>query len=57
MSLEEAKQSGEEFRLSGAGAELIGTDFGQIEELLRPTLVTERCRQRGEGKRHQIVWV
>jgi len=57
VSLEEAKQSGEEFRLSGAGAQLIGPDSGQVEESLRPTLVTERCRQRGEGKRHRIVWV
>jgi len=57
VSLEEAKQSGEELPVTRAGAQLIGPDSGQVEESLRPTLVTERCRQRGEGKRHRIVWV
>ena len=57
MSLEEAKQSGEDLPVSRAGAQLIGPDSGQVEESLRPTLVTERCRQRDEGKRHRIVWV
>ena len=57
MSLQEAKQRGEEVRVSSAGAKLIGPDSGQIEESLRPTLVAERCRKRGEGKCHRIVWV
>ena len=57
MSFEEAKQRGEEVAIARAGAQLVGPDSGQVEEPLRPTLVTERCRQRGEGKSHRIVWV
>ena len=57
VRFEEAKQRGEQFRVAGPGAQLIGPNSGQVEEPLRPTLVTERCRERGEGERHRIVWV
>ena len=57
MRFEEAKQSGEEFRLARPFAQLFSPDSGQIEESVRPTLFTKRCRKRGEGKSHRIVWV
>ena len=56
MRFEEAEQRGEQRRLAGPGPQLICPDSGQVEEPLRPTLVAERCRERGEGKSHRIIW-
>ena len=56
MRFEEAKQRGEQRRVAGPARELIRPDSGQVEEPLRPAFVAERCRKRGEGKRHRIIW-
>jgi hypothetical protein len=31
-------------------------DSGQIEEPLRPPIVAKRCRKRGQGKGHWVIW-
>jgi hypothetical protein len=57
VRFEEAKECRKEFHMPRPRAQLVSPNSGQIEESLRPTLLTKRCRERGEGKSHRIVWV
>jgi len=57
MRFEKPQQGGEQLRVACPEAQLLSPDSGQIEETLRPTLLTKRCRKRGEGENHRIVWV
>ena len=50
MRFEKPQQRGKKRRLARSGAKLVCPDSGQIEEPLRPPLVAERCRKRGERK-------
>ena len=54
MRLEEAQQGGEQRWIVEAAPELVGPDSGQIDKPLRPTLSTERCGKRSEGKRYRV---
>jgi hypothetical protein len=56
MGFEEAQQRGEKRRIVEAAPELLGPDSGQVEKPLPPTLVLERCRERGEGNSRGIIW-
>jgi hypothetical protein len=56
MRFEEGDQRGQQHRVGGAPPKLIRPDSGQVEEALRPPLVTKRCRQRGEGKSLSVIW-
>ena len=44
VSLEETQQRGEKRWLRRSAPELLSPDSGQIDEPLRPTLLTKRCR-------------
>ena len=57
MRFQEAKHGGEKRRFAEPGPQLLSPDSGQIEEPLRPTLIAERCRQRGESKNQGITVV
>jgi hypothetical protein len=56
VSFEEAQQRGEKRRIAQPVPELVGPDSGQVEKALRPTIVPERCRERGEGNSCGIIW-
>ena len=56
MRFEEAQQRGEQRGFARLRPQLICPDSGQVEEPLRPPLVAERCRKRGEGKRDRVIW-
>jgi len=56
MGLEECNERRKEDRIVRPAPELICPDSGQVEEPLRPALVAKRCRKRGKGKSHRIVW-
>ena len=56
MRFEEAQQGREQHGIGGALTELASPDSGQVDEPLRPTFAPKRCRQRGEGKSHRIIW-
>ena len=51
VRFEEAQQRREQRRLGRPRPKLVRPDSGQVEEPLRPPLVAERCRKRGESKR------
>jgi len=57
VRFEKAQQRREQVRLTRSAAKLVGPDSGQVDEPLRPTLVTDRCRKRGEGKSHWVIVV
>ena len=57
MAFQEAEQAREQRRLPCPRPQLVSPDSGQIEKPLRPTLITERCRQRGESKNQGITVV
>jgi len=57
VRFEKTQQSREQLLVARSGAQLVRPDSGQVEEPLRPTLIAERCHERGEGKRYRIVWV
>jgi len=57
VRFEKAEQGGEQRRVAGSRAQFVSPDSGQIEEPMRPSLVAERCRQRGESESHRIIWV
>ena len=57
VAFEEAQQRGEERGLVGARAQLFRPDSGQIEKALRPTFVTKRLGQGGEGNNQGITVV
>ena len=57
MPLEEAEERCQQLWLPRASAKLVSPDSGQVEEPLRPTLIAERCRQRGERKNQGITVV
>ena len=56
MRLQKGDQGAEERRLPSSAAKLVCPDSGQVEEALRPALVAKRCRKRGKGKSHRIIW-
>ena len=57
MRFEEAQQSGEKSVLAGPQPQLVSPDSGQVDEPLRPTRVTKRCRKCGESENHRIIVV
>lgn len=57
MRFEEAQQRSEQVRFAGPAPQLVSPDSGQVDEPLRPTLVTDRCRKRGEGESYRIIVV
>jgi two-component system, cell cycle response regulator DivK len=56
MGFEEGDQRGQQHRVVRPTPEFIRPDSSQRKEPLRPTLVNERCRERGESKGYGIVW-
>jgi len=56
VGFEETQKRGEKRGIAEPAPEFVGPDSGQIEEPLRPSLVAERCRQRGEGNSRGIIW-
>ena len=56
MRLQEPDERGEEPALTGPDAELVCPDSGQIDEPLRPSRLTERCRKRCKRERKGIIW-
>ena len=57
VRLEEAKQSGKQFRLGGTPAQLFSPDSGHVDEPLRPTVVPERCGKRAKRESDGVIWV
>ena len=56
MRLQKPDQCGEQAGLSGAGAQLICPDSGQVQEPPRPPFVRKRRRECRKGKRMGIIW-
>ena len=56
MRLEKEQQGGEQRRLTCTAPQLIGPDSGQVDEPLRPSFGTKRCRKRGKAERDRIIW-
>ena len=54
VRFQEADHRGEQRRLADTSPKLVCPDSGQVDEPLRPTSVTERCRKRGKGKSCRI---
>ena len=57
MRFEEAEQRREQVRLAGARTQLVSPDSGQIDEPLRPTLLTERCGKRAKREGDGVIGV
>ena len=55
MRFEECDQRREEPRIIGLVPQLLRPNSGQVEKPPGPSLVTERCRKRGEGKGYRVV--
>jgi hypothetical protein len=55
VRLEESDEGREQRRLAGAAAKLGRPDSGQIEEPLRPPVLSKRCRERGERQSVRVV--
>lgn len=56
VRFQKTQEGGKERRIAEPAPQLVSPDSGQIEEPLRPTLVTKRCGKRSEGERHRIIW-
>ena len=56
MRFQKSDQRRKQPRFMRTAAELICPDSGQFEKPLRPTLVRERCRQRGKSNDMWISW-
>ena len=56
MCFEECDEADEKLRIARLLPKLLCPDSGQVEEPLRPPLVPERCRERGEGNSRGIIW-
>jgi hypothetical protein len=56
IRLEKGDHRGEQPGIGGARSKLVRPNSGQVEQALRPALVAERCRKRGEGNSHRIIW-
>ena len=57
MRFQEAEQGGEQDGIIRPSPQFVRPDSGQVEEPLRPTLVTERCRQGGERNSCGVIVV
>ena len=57
MPLEEAEERCQQLWLPRASAKLVSPDSGQVEEALRPTIVSERCGKRGKREGDGVIWV
>ena len=61
MRLEEGDERCKQLRIARPAAEFIRPDSGQFEEPLRPTVVEQRCRKRGErdGRcvERTLIWI
>ena len=54
MRFEEPQQRAEKRRIVKPTPKLVRPDSGQVEEPLRPAVLTKRCRKRGKGKRGRV---
>jgi two-component system cell cycle response regulator DivK len=57
VRFEEAQQRGQQRGVGCPNPQFVSPDSGQINEPLRPPVVTKRCRKCGEGKCHWIIVV
>ena len=56
MRLQETQERSKKRGFAGSAAKLIRPNSGQVEQSLRPAVVAERCRKRGEGNHHRVIW-
>jgi hypothetical protein len=57
MRFEKTQERCQQGRLGGAGAKLVRPNSGQVEKALRPTLFSERCRERREAESDRVILV
>src|SRR5438067_603663 len=57
MRFEEPQEGREQRRICSPRAQLLSPDSGQIDEPLRPSWVTKRCRKCGERESHRVISV
>ena len=56
VGFEETQKRSEKRGIAKSAPKLVSPDSGQVEKPLRPPLVLERCRERGEGNSRGIIW-
>jgi hypothetical protein len=56
MRFEEAQDGYQQRWFGCSAAKLVSPDSGQVEEPLRPALLTKRLGKRGEAERNRVIW-